>query len=61
LPFLPPGDLSDPEIESTSPESPALAGGFFTTAPSGKPVKGDRELFNRSTMITTKSTDQSHF
>ena len=31
LPFPPPGDLSGPEIESTSPVSPALAGRFFTT------------------------------
>ena len=31
LPFPSPGDLPDPEIE---PGSPALAGGFFTTAPS---------------------------
>ena len=30
LPFPPPGDLPDPEIE---PVSPALAGGFFTIAP----------------------------
>ena len=30
LPFLPPGDLSDPEIEDISPGSPALAGRFFT-------------------------------
>ena len=34
LPFPPPGDLSDPGIE---PTSPALAGGFFTTEPPGKP------------------------
>ena len=27
-----PGDLPDPGIEPTSPESPALAGGFFTTS-----------------------------
>ena len=33
LPFPPPGDLLDPGIE---PKSPALAGGFFTTEPSGK-------------------------
>ena len=37
LPFPPPGDLPDPEIEPTSLASPALAGGFFTTAPPGKP------------------------
>ena len=30
LPFPPPGDLPDPEIE---PVSPALAGGFFTIVP----------------------------
>ena len=30
LPFHPPGDLSDPEIES---RSPALTGGFFTAEP----------------------------
>ena len=31
LPFPPPGDLLNPEIESGSLVSPALAGGFFTT------------------------------
>ena len=30
LPFPPPGDLSDPGIEPTSPVSPSLAGRFFT-------------------------------
>ena len=34
LPFPPPGDLPDPGIK---PMSPALAGRFFTTDPSGKP------------------------
>ena len=34
LPFSPPGDLPDPGIE---PAPPALAGGFFTTEPHGKP------------------------
>ena len=37
LPFPPPGDLPDPGIEPTSPASPALAGGFFTTEPPGEP------------------------
>ena len=32
LPFPTSGDLPDPEIESMSLESPALAGGFFTTS-----------------------------
>ena len=34
LPFPSPGELPDPGIQ---PESPALAGGFFTTGPPGKP------------------------
>ena len=34
LPFPSPGDLPNPGIE---PASPALAGGFFTTEPPGKP------------------------
>ena len=34
LPFPSPGDLPDPGIK---PVSPALAGGFFTTEPPGKP------------------------
>ena len=33
--FPSPGALPDPEIE---PMSPALAGGFFTTEPLGKPL-----------------------
>ena len=37
LPFPPPGDLSDPRIEPTCLEYPALADGFFTTVPPGKP------------------------
>ena len=30
LPFPPPGDLPNPGIESASPTSPELAGGFLT-------------------------------
>ena len=37
--FPPPGDLSDPGIELGSPTSPALADGFFTTEPPGKPLE----------------------
>ena len=33
----PPRDLPDPEIESMSLESPAVAGKFFTAEPQGKP------------------------
>ena len=32
LPIPPPGDLPNPGIRRTSPMSPALAGGFFTTS-----------------------------
>ena len=35
LPFPPPGDLSGPEID---PTSPALAAGFCSTEPPGKPL-----------------------
>ena len=35
LPFPPPGHLPDP---GTEPASPALAGGFFTAEPPGKPL-----------------------
>ena len=31
------GNLPDPGMEPASPVSPALAGGFFTTAPPRKP------------------------
>ena len=37
LPFPSPGDLPNPGIELGHPVSPALAGRFFTTEPSGKP------------------------
>ena len=36
-PFPTPGDLSNPWIKPTSLAFPALAGGFFTTVPPGKP------------------------
>ena len=36
LPFPTPGNLPDSGIKAPSLASPALAGGFFTTAPSGK-------------------------
>ena len=37
LPFPSPGKLPDSGIKPTSPESPALAGRFFTTEPPEKP------------------------
>ena len=41
LPFPSSGDLPDPEIE---PMSPALAGGFFTTVPPGKPSEAPQRV-----------------
>ena len=38
LPFPSLGDLPNPGIKSAYPASPALAGGFFTTEPPGKPT-----------------------
>ena len=37
LSFPTPGNLSNPGIKPASPAFPALAGGFFTTKPPGKP------------------------
>ena len=38
LPYPTPGDLPDPGVELNTPSSPVPAGGFFTTAPPGKPI-----------------------
>ena len=37
------GSFPTQGLETRSPESPALAGGFFTTAPPGKPWKNYEE------------------
>ena len=44
LPFPPPADLPDSGIELTPP---ALAGGFFTTEPPGKPI-GTACIFSKA-------------
>ena len=41
VPFPSPGDLPDPGID---PASPALAGGFFTAEPEGKPLSTHYQL-----------------
>ena len=46
LPFPPLGALPDPGIESLSPASPTLTGGFFTTEPPGKPFQWDSAIQN---------------
>ena len=38
FPFPSPEDLPDPGIEPESLASPALADGFFTTVPPGRPI-----------------------
>ena len=45
LPFPSPGDLPHPGVEP--PVSPALAGGFLTTAPAGKPYQANRVVVMR--------------
>ena len=45
LPLPSPGDLPNPGI---NPVSPALAGGFFTTEPPGKPIAVITQLLNTS-------------
>jgi len=42
MPFPSPGDLPDPRIE---PESSALAGRFFTTDPTEKPISLLKPIF----------------
>ena len=54
LPFLSPRDLPDPGIE---PGSPALAGGFFTSKPQGKPMAKSRD---RYTQVPKKKIMQIH-
>ena len=46
LPFPTPGDLSDQGIEPMSLVSLALAGRFFTTAPSGEPQVNITSIIN---------------
>ena len=47
LPFPSPGDLPDPGIEPSSPASPALASGIFTSEPPGKPHLQWNHFFKR--------------
>ena len=50
MPFSPPGDLPNPAIKLVPPLSPALAGGFFTTAPPGSD-RNNRALTRRSPLV----------
>ena len=61
LPFLTPGDLPDLGIEPASLLSLALAGGFFTTVPPGKPniIKATYDKFTVN--IILNGENQRHF
>ena len=56
------GDLLDPRIKPTTLVFPALAGGFFTTAPPGKPSrytktdKAEKPSFALPTSIVAKGS-----
>ena len=52
LPFPPPGDLPNPGMELLSLACPALAGGFFTTVPAGKPNLSFELLLNHKCWYT---------
>ena len=52
-PFPPPGNLPDSGIKVASP---ALAGGFFTTEPPGKPNKLSVQLLSRVRLFATPWT-----
>ena len=47
MPYPPPGDLPDLGIEPVSLTSPALADGFFTTAPPGKPSQPHKQIITK--------------
>ena len=51
--------LTDPGIEPTSLGSPALAGGFFTTEPPGKPYNDSPGRGSRQPKILSQKTFRS--
>ena len=61
-PFPSPGDLSHPGIK---PASPALAGGFFTTKPPGKPMilpsKFNKKTYFESEIVTLNANQRHYF
>ena len=61
-PFPSPGDLSHPGIK---PASPALAGGFFTTKPPGKPMilpsKFNKKTYFESEIVILNANQRHYF
>ena len=54
LPFPPPGDLPNPDIEPASLMSPALVGGFFTTSTTWEaPEICSRRIISSGLLTTT--------
>ena len=51
LPFPPPKDLPDPEMEPVSLASPALASGFFTTSATWEAPKEHQDLANLKLLV----------
>ena len=61
LPFPPPGDLPDPEIEAASPVSLALACGFFITQSLGNPFISVKEAhFFKHMLVKTQLGKQQY-
>ena len=59
VPFPSPGDLSNPGIEPASLVSPALASGFFTTEPPGKPPSSCHLKTNNLAVVNKKLSNNS--
>ena len=55
-PFPTPRNLPNPGTEPASLESPVIAGGFFSTEPSGKP----KEVLEKINSISVRVTAMSH-
>ena len=56
MPLPTPEDLPDPEMGPGSLVSPALVGGFFTTAPSGRPPEQLLLLLSRFSHVRLCAT-----
>ena len=55
LPFLPPVELSDPGIKPTTPGSPALVGGFFTTSATWDEITSFCECVSERHLVVSDS------
>ena len=60
LPFPTPGDLPKAGIETASPVSPVLAGGYFTTMLPGKPISSVQSLSHVRLFATPWTAWETH-